>query len=114
MSGEFSVTASSMHSGIMTKDCAREQRKSERMKRLIASLLLVKTKTSLYRQWKTGTKEMRKYKTWAPASYNKASEGIMCDYETRQLLSSHPVGLLRLLGGMERNRMLGSKKREEA
>ena len=28
-------------------------------------------------------------------------------------LSSHPVGLLRLLGGMERNRMLESKKREE-
>ena len=73
MSGEISVTASSMHSGVMTKDCAREQIKSERMKRLIASLLLVQAKTSLYGQWKTGTKEMRKYSTWAPAGY---MEGI--------------------------------------
>ena len=41
VSGKLSVTASSMPCGIMTKDCATEQRKTERTKRLIASLLWV-------------------------------------------------------------------------
>ena len=77
----------------MTKDCAREQMKSERMKRLIASLLLVKGKTSLYGQWETGTKEMRKYSIWAPAGYIKALEGMMCDYETRRLSKQSSSGL---------------------
>ena len=39
--GELSVNASSVPCGIITRDLATEQRKSERMKRLIASLLLV-------------------------------------------------------------------------
>lgn len=39
--GEISVNASSVPCGITTKDCATEKRKTERMKRLIASLLSV-------------------------------------------------------------------------
>lgn len=41
VSGEISVNASSTPCGIMAKDCATEQRKTEKRKRLIANLLLV-------------------------------------------------------------------------
>ena len=39
--GEVSINASSMPCGEMTKDCAREQNKTERIKRLITNLISV-------------------------------------------------------------------------